>query len=138
MTKPFFTFLFVAVSFMFSACSTDDGPNFNFLPLQILSAELPDSFELNGTYEIRMTYLRPDSCTSFANFDVSDKDTTVRNVVIFGAKRTDKENCVAVAEERMAFFNFIVKYSESYTFRFWQGENENGEQEYLEVEVPVN
>lgn len=138
MRKPFLIFLVAAISFLFSSCSLDDGPNFYFLPLQITSAELPESFTLNETYEIRMTYFQPDSCTRFYNFKVRDEATTVRNIVVFGVKRTDQENCAEIIEEQTTSFNFIVKYTEPYTFRFWQGENENGEQQYLEVMVPVN
>lgn len=138
MKKSFFIFLFAAVSFIFSSCSLDDGGNFHFLPLQITSAELPETFTLNETYQIRVTYNQPDACTAFAGFEVVDKDTTVRNVVVVGTKRTDQEDCVEGVEEQTASFNFIVKYSQSYTFRFWQGEGEDGEQQYLEVEVPVN
>jgi len=116
----------------------DDGPNFHFLPLQIVSAELPDSLVLNDTYQIQVTYNQPDGCTAFAGFDITDQDTTVRNVVVVGTRRTDQENCTEAITERTATFNFIVRYEEPYTFRFWQSENEAGEQQYLEVVVPVN
>ncbi|MFK7813284.1 MAG: hypothetical protein AB8B59_12385 [Maribacter sp.] len=138
MKKHFFILLFAAVSLTFSSCDLDDGPNFHFLPLQIVSAELPESFTLNQTYSIRVNYIQPDACTAFAGFEVIDKDTAVRNVVVLGTKRTDQADCVESSEEQTASFNFIVKYSEPYTFRFWQSENEDGEQEYFEVVVPVN
>lgn len=128
----------IAVLFLFGSCSLDDGSNFHFLPLQIVSAELPDSFNLNETYQIRVHYNQPDACTAFAGFEVVDSDTTVRKVAVIGTKRTDQEVCAEIVSEQTATFNFIVNYSQTYTFRFWQGENENGEQMYLEVEVPVN
>lgn len=138
MRKSFFIFILTAVSVIFSSCSLDDGSNFHFLPLQIVSAELPESFTLNETYLIRVNYNQPDACTSFAGFDVINKETTIRNVVVLGTKRTDQEACVESIQEQTATFNFIVKYDQPYTFRFWQGENENGEQQYFEVVVPVD
>lgn len=138
MKKYFVIGLFVAIFFVVSSCSNDDAPNFHFLPLKIMSAELPESFTLNETYKIQVTYNQPDTCTSFAGFDVVDQDITVRNVVVVGTKRTDQEICTENIEKQIASFNFIVKYSQPYTFRFWQGEDENGEQQYFEVEVPVN
>jgi len=131
-------FTIVAVFFLFSSCSLDDGTNFHFLPLQIVSAELPDSFNLNETYQIRVQYAQPNACTGFAGLEVVDIDTTVRNVAVVGTERTDQEVCAQLVTIRTATFNFIVNYSQTYTFRFLQGENENGEQMYLEVEVPVN
>ena len=138
MKKSFFTILFVSVFLVISSCSLDDGPNFYFVPLQIVGAELPDSFDLGETYQIRVQYNQPDACTAFAGFDVIDQDTTVRNVVVLGTRRTDQDVCAEMVEEKSATFNFIVRYSQPYTFRFWQGESANGEQTYLEVEVPVN
>jgi len=128
----------VAVLLLLNSCSLDDGSNFYFLPLQIVSAELPDSFNLNETYQIRVQYNQPDACTAFAGLEVVDMDTTVRNVAVVGTKRTDQDVCAEIVTERTTTFNFIVNYSQSYTFRFWQGENEDGEPMYLEVEVPVN
>lgn len=123
---------------LFSCSLNDDGPNFHFKALQITDAELPESFSLNQTYQVTVTYIIPDGCTGFSGFEVADADTTVRNVVVFGMVRTDQEVCTAVATETQATFNFKCLYDETYTFRFWQGEGVDGEQEYFEVEVPVN
>ena len=43
-----------------------------------------------------------------------------------------------MVEEVTATFNFLVLYTETYVFRFWTGEDENGVSEYFEVTVPVN
>ena len=115
----------------------DDGVNFRFVALQILSADLPESFDLNETYEITVTYLRPSACVIFEGFDVTSEATTTRNVVAIGTDYYE-QNCTQATEELEATFNFIVLYEGTYLFRFWTGEDENGEQQYLEIEVPVN
>lgn len=126
------------VLFSFSCSLNDDGPNFHFKALQITEAEVPESFELNQTYQITVTYILPDGCTGFSGFEVADADTTIRNVVVFGTVRTDQEACTTAVTEAQASFNFLCLYDETYTFRFWQGEGADGEQEYFEVVVPVN
>jgi hypothetical protein len=139
MKRSFFVLCAVLVSFTFSSCDLgDDGPNFHFVPLQIVSADLPESFTLNETYEIKVTYLKPDGCTYYSGFDIVKPEITTRNVVAIGSQRTDQDVCTQVVEEKEASFNFIVIYDQTYLFRFWQSENENGEQQYFEVEVPVN
>jgi len=139
MKRSFFVFCAILVSFTFNSCDLDDdGPNFHFVPLQIVSADLPESFTLNETYEIKVTYLRPDGCTYYEGFNVLKPELTTRDVVVIGAQRTDQEVCTQVVQEEEASFNFIVIHNETYLFRFWQSEDENGEQQYLEVEVPVN
>jgi hypothetical protein len=49
-----------------------------------------------------------------------------------------EQACTQALEEIETSFDFIVLYEGSYLFRFWSGEDENGEQQYLEIEVPVN
>ena len=128
----------IAMCFGLNSCNLDDdGVNFHFAALEVVDVELPESFEFNGRYQITVTYNRPDDCTFFEGFEVSEKDTTVRNVVVVASVITDRE-CTPQAEEVEATFNFVVLYNETYVFRFWQGEDQNGDPKFLEVEVPVN
>lgn len=139
MKKLFFIFVVLGLFLHTVSCSlNDDSPNFHFKPLPITSAIVPDTFELNETYQITVSYTIPDGCTTFGGWDITKSDTTTRNVVLFGRVFTDEETCTTLAQEAQASFDFICLYEEPYTFRFWQGENENGEQEYFEVVVPVN
>ncbi len=119
-----------------TSCNNDDGVNFHFTALEIIGAELPESFQLNGRYQITVSYNRPDDCTYFEGFDIVQKDLTVRDVVAIGSVITN-EVCAESPEVVQATFNFVVLYNETYLFRFWQGEDENGGPKYLEVEVPV-
>ncbi|MEK6152782.1 hypothetical protein WIW50_05960 [Flavobacteriaceae bacterium 3-367] len=136
--KKIFFILFIALAtLLFTSCDIDDGVSFNFVPLQIVSVEVPESFDLNRTHQIRVTYLRPNGCTSFQGFDISNPDTTVRNVVVIGAVRAD-EACSQETAEVEVSFDFIALFTDTYLFRFWTGEDTDGESQYLEVEVPVN
>ncbi len=124
---------------LLSSCSLeDDSPNFQFVPLQIISAQLPESFTQDETYEIEVTYLKPNGCISYEGFDVTQEEETIRNVVAVGSERIDVDFCTEQVVEETAVFNFVVLYNQTYTFKFWVGETESGEQEYLEIEVPVN
>lgn len=139
MRRLIFICLTATMLLLATSCSlSDDSPNFHFKPLQITGADLPDSFDLNESYQITVNYTLPDDCSTFSGFDVTDVDTAIRKVVIFGTVRTDRETCITLATEAQATFDFICLYDEPYTFRFWNGEGTDGEQEYLEVVVPVN
>ena len=121
-----------------TACELeDDSIKYHFVPLQITSVDVPDSFTLNETYEISVTFIRPSSCTFFEGFDVRQADTTIRNVVAIGSE-IDDQQCTQVVEEVTESFNFLVIYDQDYLFRFWTGEDENGVSEYLEISVPIN
>lgn len=138
MKRLFLIFLTLGLFVSVNSCNKDEGPNFHFEPLRILSAELPESFEYNQTYQIIVTYALPDGCTAFSGFDVTKSDTTTRNVVVFGTVRTDQEACTQIVTEGQASFSFVCLYNEPYVFRFWQGEGIDGEGEYFEITVPVN
>ena len=121
-----------------TACELeDDSIKYHFVPLQITSVDMPDSFTLNETYQIDVTFIRPSDCTFFEGFDVRQEDITVRNVVAIGSE-IDDQQCAQVIEEVTESFNFMVIYDQPYLFRFWTGEDANGVSEYLEITVPVN
>ena len=138
MKSTFLVLCALMVSLTFTSCELeDDGPNFHFVPLQIESVEIPESFDLNETDEIMVTYSVPDGCTYYEGFDVVKEDITTRKVVVVGAQRTDID-CTQVVREEDSSFSFVVIHNQPYLFRFYQGENADGEQQYLEVEVPEN
>ncbi len=136
MKKTFF-FILCCISILNTSCSlNDDSVNFNFVPLQIVRADFPESFTLNETYNINVTYIIPNNCVVFEGFDVSYINTTSRNIVAIGSE-LEGEACNLIAVEAEDSFEFTCLYSDTYYFRLWTGESENGEQQYLEIEVPV-
>ena len=122
----------------FTGCSLEDTENFRFVAFPIESVELPESFELNETYEIKVKYLRGSDCAFFEGFDIVNEETTVRNVAAIGSMLSDSDDCKEVLEEVETSFNFIVLYQDTYLIKFYTGEDAEGEPLYLEIEVPVN
>jgi len=135
--KLTFSLLFLA-ALTFLGCSLDDDENFHFVAFPITSVEMPETFAINETYEIKVTYTRASDCAYFEGFDVVKEDQTTRNVAAIGSMLSDSEDCQEVLQEVETSFNFIVLYDQNYLFKFYTGEDENGEAQYLEIEVPVN
>jgi len=130
-------FLFL-ISIMFFSCSVDDDGAVNisieFLPIE--SAELPDFFELNETYQIPITYYRSSTCHSFRNFyyqqNENERLVAIINNVI------ESESCEDLTDELVEVtLDFIAIYNQTYVFKFWQGVDENENDIYYVVEVPV-
>ncbi len=139
MKRTFLMLCALMASLTFTSCDLgDDGPNFHFVPLRIESVEMPESFDLDETYVISFNYMIPDGCTYYEGIDVVDEEVTTRKVVAIGAQRTDQVECIEVIREEVASFTFVVIHNQPYLFRFYQGEDMNGEHQFLEVEVPVN
>jgi hypothetical protein len=131
--------LALIMAFLNNGCSiVDDDVNFHFTALEIIDAKLPESFDFNQTYEILVNYIKPDSCTNYEGFDVVKDSLTVRNVVAIGSVRTDTDDCTVESIQQSASFNFKVIYTDPYTFKFYTGDNNEGEAQYLEIVVPVN
>ncbi len=135
--KKTFLFILCCITIFSSSCSLDDdNVNVQFVPLQIVSAEFPESFTLDETYDINVTYVIPNNCIAFEGFDITDIDTTSRIIVAFGSEKVD-EVCNLIAVEVQESFQFTCLYEGTYRFQLWNGETENGEQQYIEFEVPV-
>lgn len=130
-------FFLVVIVLSFLGCSLDDdsGNNFAFEIMSIESVDIPEEFTFGSTHEISVTYTRPNGCYAFNNFIV-DPDGNTRTVAVVDRVFLGG-NCTQATEEATVSFNFSVVHSETYIFQFYQGEDANGEDQYLIVEVPV-
>jgi hypothetical protein len=129
--------LFLLPLFLLGACDIgDDEVNYHFVNLATVAVDMPEEFRLSETYKIGVTVLEPNGCTEFVGFDILPEDTTVRRVVAIGTEQVDVA-CTEALSEVETSFEFICLYSGTYVFRFWQGKNEAGQDEFMEIEVPV-
>lgn len=129
--------LVLCLILLLASCSVnDDGTNYSFEVLPVESVDIPDAFELGETYPITISYLRPSTCHSFKEFYYL-KENNERTVapINYVFENNNCDNLEDVLTE--ATFNFNVTSNGSYIFKFWQGEDANGEDQYLTIEVPV-
>ena len=129
--------VFCLTLILFASCSDDeDSTSFSFEVLPIESVDIPDEFELGETYPITVSYLRPSTCHGFKEFyylKENNQRTVAPITYVF-----DNNDCQSLEDKLVeATFNFIVTSNGSYIFKFWQGEDTDGETQYLTIEVPV-
>lgn len=136
--KRLIVLLFISATFLgLTACDNDDDVRYQFKNLKITDANVPDSFELGKTYEIEVTYERPDGCTYLQGFDVYPvENNTTREIVAVGITYEDR-NCTQQVTEVTDSFLFKVIYTDDYTFKFYQGNNAEGEPQFLIKNIPV-
>ncbi len=132
---------FICIAILtFWSCSVDDDSvngveyNFEFIPIE--DVVIPDSFVLGATYQIDVTYFRPTTCHAFHDFyyvaDEEERTVAVISVVY------ENSNCEPLEDELVEVsFDFKVVYDHTYVFKFWQGEDEAGEDIFLTYEIPV-
>ena len=120
-----------------TGCSIDDNqPNYSYEVLAIDSYIVPESFTLGETYKIKLKYRKPSDCHSFQGI-YYDKNLNVRTI---GIQTTvfESTNCTPLTTEPIEVsFNFYVTNTGSYIFKFYKGEDTNGENIFEEVEIPV-
>lgn len=129
------TLLFISV---FTSCSLDDDTNNNYLGTEVLpieSVEMPEQFVNGETHEILITYNRPSNCHQFYTF-LYDIDGNERTVAVVNAVYSG-DTCVEESESVTVSLDFRVTSTETYLFKFYQGLDENDEELYYLVEVPV-
>lgn len=138
MKRLYFISFVTALAMTFISCDLgDDGENFHYEALEVTNVELPESFHLYDVYDIKVTMRRPDDCTIFDGFNVSKEALTTRNVAPIGIV-FERNNCSVLDQEIEDSFKFEVIYDEPYLFRFYNGNDANGDAQFIEVEVPVN
>lgn len=134
--------LLIAVLITICSCSIDDGPrqqfHLEFLPVE--SVDVPDHFVRGQNYDIKVYYRRPNDCYYYDDFyyeaNGNTRTVAVQSIVIEDA------NCEPItdAAPEEASFNFLcanIYTNTSYLFKFYKGTDAEGNQEFLEVEVPV-
>ncbi|WP_111308791.1 hypothetical protein [Confluentibacter sediminis] len=133
--KKFLILSFILI--LMGSCSLDnDRDDFNLEILPIESVDIPDSFTIGETYPITVSYFKPSTCHSFREF-YYDKENNIRTVAVIDYKFL-KSDCEDLENELVeASFNFHVTSNGSYIFKFWQGEDADGVDQYLTIEVPV-
>lgn len=117
------------------ACD-DDEENFHFEYVTVVTADVPDEFIFHETYTINVTYQLPNGCHSLYNYDYiyNDDERLIYPISIVN----DEDACTEALEQGEFSIEVHALQTEPYIFKFWQGENEEGEDQYLTIEVPVN
>lgn len=131
--------LVMLFSVMLASCSLDDSPNaefsFEFMPIE--SVVMPEEFMHGETYAIGVSYTKPNSCYLFNDF-AYEVDGNVRIIAVVNTVYENEDAlCTGEPVLNTVSFNFTVTGTETYVFKFFQGENETGEDEYHIIEVPV-
>ena len=126
----------LSVVLFFSCTNTDDNINYHFELLKIDTAVMPDTLVLGQTHELKIMYRRPTTCHGFNGF-YYEKNLNIRTIAVESIV-IENNDCVELTDEvKEATLNFYVTNNGSYIFKFWQGKDENGEDLFLEYEIPV-
>ncbi|TRW22128.1 hypothetical protein FMM05_18240 [Flavobacterium zepuense] len=137
--------LLLATLCIIASCSVDGNDpqsNFHVEFIPTISVEMPEHVTPGYTYAIKLYYQRPTDCYVFDGFYYDIDATNNARVVAIQSKVFEQNDCVAIEGSlpEVATLNFEcpTQYTgTAYTFKFYKGLDANGNQEFLEVEVPI-
>jgi hypothetical protein len=134
-----FLILFLAVFLIYGCDDDDDGyneHNFYYEYVSVVSADLPDEFIYGRTYLIDVTIELPNSCYYFYNqYDYFYEGDSR---LVYPIAHVDEDvACTPGVREVTFTMRVLALQQETYIFKFYQGEDADGQDSYLTIEVPV-
>lgn len=140
--KKLLSLLFI-VLLVVTACSTDDEDRIDFHVefVPVLSVDLPETVTPGQTYEMKVTFNLPTDCHYFDGFYYMPSENTrtvaVQTIVI---EDMDCQTPIDGNASEQKSFNFYCSPGyqfENYVFKFYQGQDAQGQDQFLEVEIPI-
>jgi hypothetical protein len=132
MKRIFFVIFAVLI---FASCSDNDGSDYHYELLATEDALVPEEFEYGKIYDITVKYIVPDDCY-IASDILYEYDATARNIAVISLV-VEENSCEPLELEQELNIRVHALQTSPYIFRFWQGEDDNGDPIYLTIEVPV-
>jgi len=132
-----FISLFLVVLLLFG-CNNDDDTDheYHLEYSSVLSAELPDEFVYGRTYRINITIELPDSCYFYYNqYDYFYEGSS--RLIYPIVHIDDGVTCTPNSRETTFSIPVHALQNEPYIFKFYQGEDTDGQDIFLTIEVPV-
>jgi len=134
-----FLALFMIATAVLVGCDDDDDYNdhdYHLEYVSVISAELPDEFVYGRTYRIHVTIELPNSCYYFYNqYDYFYEGTS--RLIYPIAHIDDGVECTPNIRETTFSIPVHALQYEPYIFKFYQGEDADGQDMFLTIEVPV-
>jgi len=128
----------IFLSSLLTSCAVDNDlgiPPFFLEVVPIESIEVPEEFIYGESHEISVTYTRPQACYFFNDF-IYQIDGNERTISVVNTVYPDTD-CTNISEEITVNFDFTPQNLDPFVFRFYQGEDENGIDQYLMLEIQV-
>lgn len=133
MKKLFFLLTLIVV---ISSCSVGDDSNRNFTLVPVYGVDVPAKFKLDSISNFKIRYKRQTDCQIFNGIYVAPTGNTLNIAVKI--VELQESNCQADNESVYEIpFRFQPTVSGTYVFKFWNGKDPNGVDQYMNSEIIV-
>ena len=129
--------MIVALAVTVTSCNNDDDyHDYHLEYTNVKSADLPDEFIYGRTYKIDVTIELPNSCYYYYNqYDYFYEGNS--RLIYPIAHVDDGVPCTPNIREITFSIPVQALQNETYVFKFYQGEDAEGQDMFLTIEVPV-
>jgi len=128
--------LIVALTVTVSCNDDDDYHAYHLEYVGVTSADVPDEFVYGNTYRINFTVEFPNSC--YFNYNQYDYFYEGTSRLIYPIAHVDDDvECTPAIRETTFSIPVQALQKEPYIFKFYQGEDADGQDIFLTIEVPV-
>jgi len=130
-------FILILALFTLSSCSLGDDENtyVSIETLPIKQAIVPLEFEYGSIYTLKVVYDLPSGCHSFYNLFYKYENTA--RIIAINSLVNSNQACTEALIEKEYEFEVSVSQRENYIFKFWKGIDNEGNDIFEEIVVPV-
>ena len=139
-----FALLFICALALVGCEIEDDGPGTEQVLVEVVDIDLPETLEQGKIYQLEVTYKLPNACHVALGVQVAlggFEPPKNREVYVGGVASRPAGNtqCTMQSENLLRKETFALRIieDEPYTFYLWTGLDENQENVYTEIVVPV-
>ena len=126
----------IAISLTAVSCNSDNDHDYHLEYIKVTKADVPDEFIFGQTYRLNVMVELPNSCYYFyGQYDYFYEGTS--RLIYPIAHVHDNEACTLNIREAVFTIPVQALQEEPYVFNFYQGEDDNGQDIFLTIEVPV-
>lgn len=120
----------------FISCNVGDVDSYTNHILPIESYDMPDSFVINQTYTIGLTYQKPTVCYNFRDVYIAGSENT-RTIAIYTDTKDGQACTYVLPPVSTVSVQFTPQFTGTYTFRFYKGPDGDGNDTFEEVQFEV-
>lgn len=130
----------LSLFFALNSCSTEGDSSGTVFVLPITEVIMPTEYALGEVSKIKIKYKRPTDCHIFNGFYTNYESSNLYDkIVAIQTVKLNNSTCNPDDEDNLFEVDLDFKPTNTgvYTFRFWLGQNVNGENQYETHEVEI-
>jgi len=130
------TYIYIIISLLVSSCQLDLANDNSLEKIPIFDIQIPNSLSVDTEQTISFKYKLVNGCYSLYEVESIFLSENTLVTTVF-AKVDDSDICTQEHSEQTHTFKFTPTQAQTYYFKFWIGQNAQGDDQYEEFELAI-